>query len=344
MKNPLVSIIIPTYNSSSNLELVLKSIQKQSYQNLEILIYDANSSDNTIDIAKKYRAKVKINRKQHQVYAKHQGTFEAKGKYIVHLDSDEVLKSKNSIKNKVYLMEKNKEVKACAVSGHETPKNANGANYYINEFGDPFSYFMYGYSFNANFFVKDLSVTFDVVSQNKNYVIFNFDIGTRLPCLELSAAGAMLDRKYLVNNFKKLKKNPYLVSQTFYMILSGGMKVAIMKNDPIIHYSATSWKNYFNKLKARVLNNLYLTDMGKSAFSGRDKYYPLYFKKKKYLYILYCSTFILPAIKGITLAISRKRYIFLMYPFVSLYLMLLMIYFYIAKLIKLKVEIRPYGI
>ena len=47
MKNPLVSIIIPTYNRAGYLERAIKSVLNQTYKNLEIIIIDDNSKDNT---------------------------------------------------------------------------------------------------------------------------------------------------------------------------------------------------------------------------------------------------------------------------------------------------------
>ena len=51
---PLVSVVITTYNSASSVERVLKSIFNQSYENIEILIFDDASTDNTKNIALSY--------------------------------------------------------------------------------------------------------------------------------------------------------------------------------------------------------------------------------------------------------------------------------------------------
>lgn len=55
---PLVSIIIPTYNSAKTLEICLQAIKAQSYQNIEIIVVDNNSLDETKEIAQKYADKV----------------------------------------------------------------------------------------------------------------------------------------------------------------------------------------------------------------------------------------------------------------------------------------------
>lgn len=52
---PLVSIIITTYNCELNIENTIISAINQSYKNIEIIIVDDNSSDNTIDICNKYK-------------------------------------------------------------------------------------------------------------------------------------------------------------------------------------------------------------------------------------------------------------------------------------------------
>jgi len=53
-----VSVIVPTKNSSRTLERCSKSIKNQSYKNVEIIVVDNNSTDNTKEIAQKYTDKV----------------------------------------------------------------------------------------------------------------------------------------------------------------------------------------------------------------------------------------------------------------------------------------------
>ena len=55
---PLVSVIIPTLNSSKTIEMTLKSIKEQTYPNIEIIVVDNFSRDNTREIAERYGAKV----------------------------------------------------------------------------------------------------------------------------------------------------------------------------------------------------------------------------------------------------------------------------------------------
>ncbi|WP_202318624.1 glycosyltransferase family 2 protein [Archaeoglobus neptunius] len=56
--NQLVSVVIPTCNSGRTLELCLKSVVRQSYEEIEVIVVDRFSSDMTAEIAERYGAKV----------------------------------------------------------------------------------------------------------------------------------------------------------------------------------------------------------------------------------------------------------------------------------------------
>ena len=51
---PLISVIVPVYNVADYLEYSLNSIQQQSYQQLEIILVDDGSIDDSSSICKKY--------------------------------------------------------------------------------------------------------------------------------------------------------------------------------------------------------------------------------------------------------------------------------------------------
>jgi len=97
--NPLVSVIIPTLNSEALIEDCLKSIKAQTYTNIEIIVVDGHSTDNTSEIAKKY-GKVflygpdqSIGRVFGGPYQRNYGAKQSNGKYIYLVDSDMVLTS-----------------------------------------------------------------------------------------------------------------------------------------------------------------------------------------------------------------------------------------------------------
>lgn len=109
--NSLVSIIIPTKNSAAFLENTLSSIKKQSYKKIEVIIVDGNSTDGTLQIAKKN--KIRVFQYSPNVpkgvsdapYKRNFGVKKSKGEYVYYVDADMEL-SKNVVKEAIVLFKK----------------------------------------------------------------------------------------------------------------------------------------------------------------------------------------------------------------------------------------------
>lgn len=92
----LVSVIIPTYNSSQYIEKTVKSVLAQTYSNLEIILIDDCSSDNTQETIKKIASldnRVRFvfqGKNSGAAIARNTGIAKAKGRYIAFLDSDDI--------------------------------------------------------------------------------------------------------------------------------------------------------------------------------------------------------------------------------------------------------------
>jgi glycosyltransferase involved in cell wall biosynthesis len=89
---PLVSVIIPAYNSESYIAETIDSILRQDYPALEIWVVDDGSVDNTQAIVRSYGDKVQLLTQQNQgsAAARNLGVLHAQGKYIAFLDADDV--------------------------------------------------------------------------------------------------------------------------------------------------------------------------------------------------------------------------------------------------------------
>lgn len=96
MKTPLISVIIPSYNSENYLAETIHSVQNQSYENWECIIIDDGSTDQTNELVKKI---ITLDSRIHYYYQENSGLSAsrnfgiaiAKGDYIQLLDSDDVL-------------------------------------------------------------------------------------------------------------------------------------------------------------------------------------------------------------------------------------------------------------
>lgn len=86
MSKPLVSIIIPTFNSERTIKLCLESIRRQTYPNIETIIVDEFSKDQTAGIAKKYATIYSV--KGERSVARNFGIEKAHGDYVLVIDSD----------------------------------------------------------------------------------------------------------------------------------------------------------------------------------------------------------------------------------------------------------------
>ena len=112
MSNILVSIIVPMYNSEKYIERCVKSLISQSYKNIEIVIVDDGSKDNSLQLIKDYankdsRIKVYTQSNQGPSVARNTGLDNSTGKYIMFVDADDFIEH-NMFKNLVDIIKVNR--------------------------------------------------------------------------------------------------------------------------------------------------------------------------------------------------------------------------------------------
>jgi glycosyltransferase involved in cell wall biosynthesis len=92
MSAPLVSIVIPCYNQGRYLHQAIESARRQSYPNVEVLVVDDGSTDDTVAVAAVHPAV--IYRRQENAgtaVARNHGLRDSRGEYVVFLDADDRL-------------------------------------------------------------------------------------------------------------------------------------------------------------------------------------------------------------------------------------------------------------
>ena len=111
MQNPLVSVIIPVYNADDKLNRCVKSILNQTYQPVEVIIADDNSTDShTLEIElswtqKDSRVKVFKNEVNGERYPRLFGVRHSKGAYVTFSDQDDWL-PKDSLAKMIEALQK----------------------------------------------------------------------------------------------------------------------------------------------------------------------------------------------------------------------------------------------
>lgn len=111
--NDLISVIIPIYNAENYIDKCLQSIINQSYDNLEIILINDGSTDDSLKICEKYRKDnsniILINGKNRgPSYSRNLGIQKSTGMYIVFVDADDYCE-----KNMIELLHEN--MKKCNV-------------------------------------------------------------------------------------------------------------------------------------------------------------------------------------------------------------------------------------
>jgi len=88
LKTPLISVIVPTLNEEDHIWRLLKSIKWQRYVNSEILLVDGGSKDKTLDIARRYNAKILVFPGHGEFVSRNIGAEKAKGEYLLFTCAD----------------------------------------------------------------------------------------------------------------------------------------------------------------------------------------------------------------------------------------------------------------
>lgn len=126
MCNELVSVIVPVYNGEKYLLETINALLKSTYSNLEILLINDGSKDNSLNIcellsSQDKRIKVYSQNNQGIVAARNKGLELASGKYICFCDQDDIVFPETY--EKMYIAIKNNKVDCCICS---TGKYING--------------------------------------------------------------------------------------------------------------------------------------------------------------------------------------------------------------------------
>jgi len=108
-KNPLFTIVIANYNHGKFIEQAILSVVNQGFNNFELIVIDAESNDNSVEVIKKYSDNIAwwvSEPDSGQSEAFNKGFRKAKGKYLFWLNADDVL-LKNSLSIVNNFLEKN---------------------------------------------------------------------------------------------------------------------------------------------------------------------------------------------------------------------------------------------
>ena len=110
LKNDLISVVIPMYNAEKWIAVSLECLQKQTYENIEIIIIDDCSTDGSVQIVRNItdeRIRLFINEKNKgPAFSRNRGILEARGRYLAYMDADDLC-DRQKLEKQIKFMQKN---------------------------------------------------------------------------------------------------------------------------------------------------------------------------------------------------------------------------------------------
>jgi len=279
---PTFDVIIPTLNSAKVLDQCLKSISTQDYPHnlVKIFIIDGGSTDSTLKIAKSYRVIIINNPLKTAESAKAIGIKRTHSKYFALIDSDNILPTKNWLKQMVLPLEKDsKLIGSEPISFTYRPK-AGFIERYAALFGinDPFALITGVYDRYSLATGKWTALPISSIEHLK-YIEIKLDPSKKIPTI--GANGTVYRRKI----FKDFKKD-YLFDIDLINQFKDIVYFAKVKNSIIHTYCESSLPKFIRKQKRRVID-LYSYQNLRQQLWHQDFKLPL-------IFALYTISLILP--------------------------------------------------
>jgi glycosyltransferase involved in cell wall biosynthesis len=288
---PLVSVIVPFFNEKDYIKECLESVLNQTYRNIELILIDDGSTDNSFNVIKnfiKQDLRVKYFKKKNSktvANPRNYGVKKAKGKFLAFLDADDIWKN-----NKLELQLKkikNNHLLSCTAANYRILRSNSRSNFFLNALR----------SFFQNFIIKK-------INHNKFWWLYVYN--------PIIVSSALVDKK-VFNKFKFNEDLHVREDLDFWILLSKKKKNFISFNKEIL-VTITRKKN---SLSSEYLSefNKYINTVNKKINEFKD------FKYLNYLFIGIGAKIIKFIIK--------KNYIFLRKNILRLFFIFSFFYFII---------------
>jgi len=137
-----VSVIIPNYNYARYLDQAIQSVLNQSYNNVELIVVNNGSTDNSLEILKKYEHRICVIDQPNlgQSGARNSGLSQSSGELIAFLDADDYWEP-TKLEMQSALLDNTTQLVYCGISPFKDPENEKADNVLPKYRGDCTRYF-----------------------------------------------------------------------------------------------------------------------------------------------------------------------------------------------------------
>ena len=235
-ENPKISIIIPIYNKERFILRILRSIQNQSFKDIEIIFCDDFSNDNSTKLIEKFQKEderiilMKHDINKGTLINRNDGANIVKGEYLLFIDGDDLLV--NNILERTYLIAKSKDI-------------------------DIIQYQHYIGDFYNTFYCSDIKRTDKIIYQPELSSLMYYENGT-LHQSEFNVWGKLIKRDIYLETLKKIDK--YFLNQNMilhedglilFMLFKTAKSYLFIKDYGLLYFSNeySTMRNLRNKNK-----------------------------------------------------------------------------------------------
>ncbi|MDD3218371.1 MAG: glycosyltransferase [Lachnospiraceae bacterium] len=131
MENPLISVLMTTYNADKYLPFSIESVLNQTYENIQFIIVDDGSTDQSRSVIESYEDPriefYHLDKNQHIVMATNYGRQYVRGELLAIMDSDDIWEL-NKLKRQLMYLQEHPEHKACFTWVNIIDENGDSAN------------------------------------------------------------------------------------------------------------------------------------------------------------------------------------------------------------------------
>lgn len=294
---------MPVYNEENKIETCLKSIREQDYpqDKIEILFVDDNSTDRSLEKAKKFKITYVKNGARDYDIGKSLGIQKANGEYIMFLDADNILTRKDWIKRIISPLIEDETIIGSQPIWFRYNKKDTLFDRYSTLFGitDPLTIYL---KKRDRLMLWETKWKITHAKDRGNFFVTTFN-QKNMPTI--GSVGFTIKKSYLLKtNYKPSFSHLDCIQD---LLKLGYNKFAMVKLD-IIHLHSSSFNDFLGKLKRNL--KIFIRDFNKRRYKWEA---PI---SKKILAAIAMATFIVPFYHSIRGFIKIRDFAWFIHPFV----------------------------